>query len=102
MHPFSIPNFLPVALNGGWSLINPELVNDVPGYGRGFIWRPPIRAGAIVVIVAGDIRGNATGGGMVLTVESGTPFTNLTGDPIIGRCSPPNGTELTYPTARDE
>ena len=33
MHPLSIPNFLPVALNGGWSLINPELINDVPGYG---------------------------------------------------------------------
>ena len=73
----------------------------VPGYGRGFIWRPPIRVGASVIIVAGDIRGNATGGGKVMTIGSGMLFTNLTGAPIIGQCPPQNGTELTYP-ARNE
>ena len=103
LHPFSIPNFLPVTLNGGWSLIrvNPEIINDIPGYGRGFIWRPPIRAGAIVVIVAGDIRGNATGGGIAMMVGPGTPFTNLTGNPLMGQCPPPNGTGLIYPTVRE-
>ena len=30
-----------------------------------------------------DIHGNATGGGMVLTMRSGI-FTNLTEDPLIG------------------
>jgi len=96
------PNFLSVVVKGGWFTIDPDVISDVPGYGRGFIWRPPIRVGASVVVVAGDIHGNATGGGKVMTVGSGTLFTNLTGNPLIGECPPANGTELTYPAVRDK
>ena len=102
MRPFSNPNFLAVVVNGGWFVIAPDIISDVPGYGRGFIWRPPIRVGAPVVIIAGDTRGNATGGGMVTKVGPGTLFTNLTGDPLIGQCPLTNGTKLTYPAVRDK
>jgi len=74
------PNFISVIVNGAWFTIDADVISDVPGYGRGFIWRPPIRVGTLVVVVAGDIHGNATGGGKVMTVGSGTLFTNLTGD----------------------
>ena|SRR6266581_9552930 len=99
MHSFSNPNFLSVVIGGGWYAIKLSIITDVPGYGRGFTWRPPIRASSDVVLIAGDIRGNATGGGMVLKVGSGTPFTNLT-SPFIGDC-PQNGTELTYPAVKE-
>ena len=99
MHLFSHPTFLAVVVNGGWFSIPLGEISDVPGYGKGFIWQPPIQAGLDVIIVAGDIRGNATGGGMVMTVGLGTLFTNMTGDsPSIGQCPPANDTEITYPT----
>ena len=101
MLSFSNPTFLPIVLNGPWSPLTPGLISDVPGYGRGFIWRPPIVIGAVVVLVAGDIHGNATGGAMVMTVESGTQFTNMTADPMIGQCPPLNGTGITYPVRNE-
>ena len=98
MNPFSNPNFLVVVLNDRWYRIIPDIITDVPGYGRGFIWRPGIRIGTVVVIVAGDVHGNATGGGVVTTVGSGTAFTNTTADNVVqGTCPPQNGTGITYP-----
>ena len=100
MHPFSNPKFVSVILNGIYSRIPLGGLDDVPGYGRGFIWQPPIRAGATVVIVAGDLRGNATGGALTMRVGSGTafaqPVTYWTGD-----CPPPNGT-ISYPPVGDK
>jgi len=91
-----------VMLNGIFSTIDPEIIDDVPGYGRGFIWRPRIPVGASVIIVAGDIRGNATGGSVVMKVASGTPFTNATTGYLYGVCPPPNGTGITYPAVGDK
>jgi len=93
MRPFSNPTFLAAIVNGRWIAIDPGIISDVPGYGRGFIWRPPISVGEDVVIVAGDIYGKATGGGMVMRVGSGTPFENPTGD--VPRCPPSNTFNVT-------
>jgi len=76
-------------------VIDPSVISDVPGYGRGFIWRPPISVGEDVVIVAGDTWGKATGGKKVMRVGSGTPFADPTGD--VPQCPPTYGTEITYP-----
>jgi len=99
LYPFSNPNFFSFIVGDEFFPIDPvnDIVEDIPGYGRGFIWRPPIRMGLAVVIVAGDFRGKATGGGMVMKVGSGTLFTNSTGDPWVGICPPQNGTGITYP-----
>ena len=102
MNPFSSPTFLSAIVKGGWFPIAPGVISDVPGYGRGFTWRPPIHAGLDVIIVAGDVHGNATGGGMVMKVGPGTLFTNMTGDPSIGQCPLANGTEIIYPVIRDK
>jgi len=93
VHPFSNPRFLSVIVNGEWFPIKPGIIDDVPGYGRGFIWRPPIVVGATAIIVAGDDRGNASGGGMVMMVGSGMPFT--TNGNGVEQCPPPNRTGMT-------
>jgi len=82
-------DFVPIYIGG---------LDDVPGYGRGFTWLPDIRAGATVIIVAGDIRGNATGGALTMKIGAGMAFTQPSSSSYWrGVCPPPNGTGITYP-----
>jgi len=97
--PLSNPKFLSVivTVDGEYRPIYTGGLDDVPGYGRGFIWQPPIRAGATVVIVAGDMRGNATGGALAMKVGAGMAFTTTSNSYWTGQCPPPNGIGITYP-----
>ena len=96
--PLSNPNFLSVIVDGDFIPIYIGALDDVPGYGRGFIWQPDSPAGATVVIVAGDIRGNATGGALAMKVGAGMAFKRPSSRSYWrGECPPPNGTGITYP-----
>jgi len=96
--PLSNPHFLSVMVDGDFVPIYIGALDDVPGYGRGFTWQPDIRAGATVVIVAGDIRGNATGGALSMKVGAGTAFTQPSSRSYWrGVCPPQNGTGINYP-----
>lgn len=69
-----IPNFLGV-IPGGQSFAVPEpldSITNVDSEGTGFTWLPNLRGGTTLLLIAGDNRGNGTGGSSLNTVSTGT------------------------------
>ncbi|KAF9554525.1 hypothetical protein CPC08DRAFT_727066 [Agrocybe pediades] len=65
------PDFLGV-IPGGQSFVIPQgKITQVPSQGTGFTYKPSVRAGTYMYIVAGDNRGNGTGGAFGTTVAAG-------------------------------
>ncbi|KAK2462378.1 hypothetical protein APHAL10511_005684 [Amanita phalloides] len=64
------PNFLGV-IPGGQSFAIPEAsLTNIQSEGTGFSWNPSVRGGTTLIIVAGDNRGNGTGGSTFYVVGS--------------------------------
>lgn len=68
-----MPNFLAV-IPGGQSFVIPRttITNETEeGKGLGFTWKASVKGGTTLMIVAGDQRGNGTGGSIITVVSSG-------------------------------
>ncbi|KAF7325901.1 hypothetical protein MKEN_00440900 [Mycena kentingensis (nom. inval.)] len=57
---------------GGQSFELPQNnITNVPEQGTGFSWKPSLRGGTTLLLVAGDDRGDGSGGSTIYTVGSG-------------------------------
>ncbi|KAF9524377.1 hypothetical protein CPB83DRAFT_861473 [Crepidotus variabilis] len=91
------PNYLGI-IPGGQSFEIPQI--NVSQYG-GFVWQPSLRDSTTLILVAGDARGNGTGGVLPYTVSNGATFDTS----CINQNSPsstPGNPAGSYPTASGE
>lgn len=70
----STPSFEGV-IPGGQSFsipVDSSNLTTVTNLGTGFSWQPNLRSGTTLILVAGDDRGNGTGGSILNVVSAGT------------------------------
>jgi len=68
---FSTPNFQGVIPGGESFSIPVGTITNATDMGTGFQWTPAVRAGATLIVVAGDDRGLGTGGSGLYSVSAG-------------------------------
>ncbi len=70
---YRTPSFLSVIPDGAYGTIPLGRTDAQSGLGTGFTWRPPVRAGANLIIVGSDSRGTGAGGFLNNIVSPGNP-----------------------------
>lgn len=92
----STPNFVGIIPGGQTFTIPVSNITNSPSEGTGFSWTASIRAGATLIIVAGDNRGLGAGGFATFTVNFNDDTSCLSS---ISPSSTPGTPAGTYPTS---